>query len=108
MLFFLTILKHAFVSFQMLSSKGSPLTYLCTETSIIFKRYGKIADILTSIGRNVLFNFQITLSKLVMEGENLWIAVSVSLEIDKPKRAAILKPRRILAARKIEHVIAVA
>lgn len=34
-----------------------------------------------------------------MDDERLRIAVSVSLQNDKPKRAAILKPLKILAAR---------
>lgn len=39
-----------------------------------------------------------TFAKFIMDGERLQIAALVSFEIDKPRRAAILSPRKILAA----------
>lgn len=50
-------------------------------------------------------NFRGTLAKFIIDEERLRIAVSVSFENDKPRRAASLMPRKILAAPQCLHTI---
>jgi len=45
-----------------------------------------------------------TLSKVLTSEEYVQSDVSISLDIDKPSRAAILKPRKILPTDKFLHV----